>query len=34
MDLKNNREVWIIYGVVILAIYGAVRLLMDLMKWL
>jgi len=34
MDLKNNLELLILYGVIALATYGAVRLTMDLIEWL
>ena len=30
IDLKNNLERLIIYGVILLAIYGAVRLVIDI----
>jgi len=32
--MKNNLELPIIYGSIALAIYGAVRLIMDLIEWL
>ena len=34
MDLKNNLERPIIYGIILLAIYGGVRLVMDIVKWI
>ena len=33
IDLKNNLERPIIYGIILLAIYGGVRLVMDIVKW-
>ena len=33
-NFNNNEEVWIVYGAIVLAIYGAVSLVLDIIDWI